>query len=78
MKTYAIFLNDCEIHVALTEGDLSNIPSIRDEITEQRKADKLLEHGFVEQYPFYQAEWELVGYAIPVGFDESTILEVNQ
>ena len=77
MKTYAIFLDDCEIHVTLTEGDLSNVPSIRDEINQQMKDDKLIERGFVEQYPFYQAEWQFVGAGLAPDFDKSTILEVN-
>ena len=77
MKTYAIFYDDMEIHVSIIAGTLESIENIRGEITETIKGNPTQEHGYVEQYPFYQAEWEVFGYALPVGFDVSTILKVN-
>jgi hypothetical protein len=82
MKTYAIFIDNCEIHVDLREGDIDSIPSIRDEIAEKMKENPTdvfgKAGGYVEQYPFYQADWEIMGSNLPVGFDQSTILEVSQ
>jgi len=80
MKTYAIFslALDAEIWVTLKEGDIDSIPSIRDEIISQCVADPSLDKGFVEQYPFYMAEWEMVGGRMDNDFDFSQIIEVNK
>jgi len=77
MKTYAIFIEDMEIHVTLKVGTLESLESIREELIYTLKGNPTLERGYAEQYPFYQAEWEVVGSALPVGFDVSTIMEVN-
>jgi hypothetical protein len=77
MKTYAIFMNDCEIHIHLKVGTLESIDTIREELNWLLKDDPQLESGYVEQYPFYQADWEVVGYSIPKGFNQSTVLEVT-
>jgi len=76
MKTYAMFYDDCEIHVTLKVGTLESLDSLREELIQTLKGNPTLERGYAEQYPFYQAEWEIVGSALPVGFDVSTIMEV--
>jgi hypothetical protein len=79
MKTYAIFYDDLEIHIDLKEGDIDSIPSIRDEIIETLKKEPNRAFGmggYVEQYPFYQADWEVTGSNLPANFDYSQILEL--
>ena len=76
MKTYAIFVDDLEIHVELILGTLESLDSLREELKETLK-DDTIERGYAEQYPFYQANWEVVGSALPPGFDRKTILEVE-
>lgn len=78
MKTYAIFINDMEIHVTLKVGTRESLDAIREELTHTLQAFPELESGYAEQYPFYQAEWEVVGYGWEKpSFDMTTILEVN-
>jgi hypothetical protein len=78
MKTYAMFIEDMEIHVTLKVGTLESLDSLREELIETIKGNPTLERGYAEQYPFYQAEWEVVGYGWEKpSFDMSTILEVN-
>ena len=78
MKTYAIFLDDCEIHLSLTLGTLESVETARELIKYQMEENPSLEAGYVESYPFFQGEWEIVGGKLPVGFDLSTILEVTE
>jgi hypothetical protein len=77
MKTYAIFLDDCEIHLTLSLGTLESVDTARELIKYQMQESPSLEAGYVESYPFFKGEWEIVGGKLPVGFDQSTILEVN-
>jgi hypothetical protein len=76
--TYAIFINDCEIWVTLKVGDRESIDTARELIAYQLDDNPNCEKGYVESYPFFQADWEVVGYALPVELDKSTILEVTQ
>lgn len=79
MKTYAIFIEDMEIHIDLILGDLESIDSIREELTYLIKENPNLEAGYVEQYPFYKADWQVVGYGWEKpSFDMKTILEVSE
>jgi hypothetical protein len=75
MKKYAIFIDDCEIHLDLILGDLDSVDCIREELTYLMKDSPHIEAGYVEQYPFYQCDWEIVGGKLPVNFDYSQILE---
>jgi hypothetical protein len=76
MNKYAIFIHDCEIHLDLKVGDLESVDSIREELTYLMKDDLYIESGYVEQYPFYQCDWEIVGGKLPANFDYSQILEL--
>lgn len=78
MQTYAIFMDDLEIHATLTLGDRESMDTVREIIQEQIKADPQKESGYCESYPFWQCEWEITGSNLPIGFDKSTILEVTQ
>ena len=78
MQTYAIFINDLEIHISLKLGTLESVETIRDEIKCLLQDEPNTEKGYVEQYPFYQADWEVIGSRLPVGLDKSTIMEVSQ
>ena len=78
MKTYAIFLDDCEIHLSLSLGTLESVQTARELIKHQMEESANLGAGYVESYPFFQGEWEIVGGKLPVGFDQSAILEVTQ
>lgn len=79
-KTYAIFnqKHDCEIWVTLLVGDLESIDTIRELISYELEADASLEKGYVESYPFFQAEWEIVGGRLDRGFDFNQVIEVEQ
>lgn len=63
-KLYAIGLSEyeCEIHIELLEGDYSSIEYIKEDIKESLKAFPNRESGYTEQYPFYMANWNIVGY----------------
>ena len=75
MSKYAIFLDDCEIHIDLEIGNgLDSIDAMREVIAEEMRNGE--EQGYLEQYPFWLGHWEIVGSALPVGFDTSTILEL--
>ena len=76
MNKYAIFIDDCEIHIDLEIGSIDSLDAIREVIADEMKANPNCEHGVVEGYPFWRGYWEIVGYALPVGFDKNTILEV--
>jgi len=77
MNKYAIFIDDCEIHIDLEIGTIDSLDAIREVIAEEMKAHPNFEHGVVEHYPFWRGYWEVVGYALPVGLDKNTILEVQ-
>ena len=74
MNKYAIFIDDCEIHLDVENG-CDCVESMRDEIAQEMKEGR--EFGHIKQYPFYLAYWEIVGSALPIGFDKNTILEVS-
>lgn len=63
-KLYAIGVPqyDCEIHIELLDGDYSSIEYIKEDILESLKAFPNRESGYCEQYPFYMANWNVVGY----------------
>lgn len=75
MNKYAIFIDDCEIHLDLEIGNEDSIDAIREVVAEELKENK--SEGYLEQYPFWLGYWEIVGYSLPVGFDKNTILELN-
>jgi hypothetical protein len=78
-NTYAIFdqKSDCEIWVNLKLGDLESIDTIRELIKYQLDADNSLESGYVESYPFFQADWKVVGGRLDYPFDFNQIIEVE-
>jgi hypothetical protein len=78
-KTYAIFNRkyDCEIWVNLKVGDYDSIDSARELIFLDMDADDSLESGYVESYPFFQADWKVVGGRMGHPFDFNQILEVE-
>jgi len=78
MQTYAIFINDLEIHINLKLGTLESVETIRDEIKWLLQDNPDTERGYVEQYPFYQADWQVMGSNLPANFNKLTILEVSQ
>lgn len=75
---YAIFNQefDCEIHLTFNEGNLDSLSSVRDEIVKQLRHNHSLENGIVEQYPFYQVQWEIVGGRFEPNFNFNQVLEV--
>jgi hypothetical protein len=79
MKTYAIFNRkfDCEIWVNLKVGTLESMDTARELIFIDLEADPSLEAGYVESYPFFQAEWQAVGSRMDKDFDFNQILEVE-
>jgi hypothetical protein len=76
MKIYAIFIDDSEIHVSLKVGTRESVETVRELIKAQLEENPDLEDGYVESYPFFQADWTAVGGRLPVGFDKNTILEI--
>lgn len=78
-KTYAIFNKpyDCEIWVNLKMGTLDSIDTIRELISDELDNDPSLEGGYVESYPFFQADWVVVGGRMDSGFDYDQIQEVE-
>jgi hypothetical protein len=78
-KTYAIFdqKSDCEIWVNLKLGDRESIDTIRELIRYELDADDTLESGYVESYPFFQADWKVVGGRLDYPFDFDQVLEVE-
>ena len=79
MKTYAIFNRkyDSEIWVNLKVGTLESMDTIREMISYELDVDPSLEAGYVESYPFFQAEWQAVGGRMDRDFDFNQILEVE-
>lgn len=79
MTTYAIFNRkyDCEIWVNLKVGTLESIDTIRELIGYELDDNPSLERGYVESYPFFQADWEIVGGRMDSGFDYDQIQEVE-
>lgn len=75
MNKYAIFIDDCEIHLDVEIG-CDSIESMREVIAKEMESG--VSEGYLEQYPFYIAYWEVVGSALPIGFDKSTIMELTQ
>ena len=78
MQTYAIFINDLEIHINLKLGTLESVETIRDEIKWLLQDEPNTEKGYIEQYPFYKADWEVMGSNLPADLDKSAIMEVSQ
>ena len=78
-KTYAIFSqkHDCEVWVNLKLGDRESMDTVRELVFEQMDEDDSLEGGYVESYPFFQADWICVGGRMDSGFDFSQIMEVE-
>ena len=76
MSKYAIFIDDCEIHIDLEIGNgLDSIDAIQEVITNEMESGK--DEGYLEQYPFWLGYWEVVGSGLPIGFDKSTVLEIS-
>jgi hypothetical protein len=78
-KTYAIFdqKSDCEIWVNLKVGTLESIDTIRELIRYELDANDNLEEGYVESYPFFQADWKVVGGRLDHPFDFDQVMEVE-
>jgi hypothetical protein len=79
MTTYAIFnqKHDCEIWVTLKVGDLESIETIREFIVDAMDRDHSQEKGYVESYPFFQADWVIMGGRIDAPFDFNQVLEID-
>ncbi len=76
MNTYAIFIDDLEIHVYLKVGTRESVETVRELIKYELEENPSLDSGYVESYPFFQADWKVSGTSLPVGFDKNTILEI--
>ena len=78
-KTYAIFSqkHDAEIWVNLKLGDRESIDTARELIFLEMDADDNLEGGYVESYPFFQADWKVVGGRLDYPFDFNQVMEVD-
>jgi len=80
-KTYAIFSqkHDAEIWVNLKLGDRESIDTARELIFLEMDADPTnsIESGYVESYPFFQADWKVVGGRLDYPFDFDQVLEVD-
>jgi hypothetical protein len=78
-KTYAIFSqkDDCEIWVNLKLGDRDSIDTVRELIKYEMDANPNLEEGYVESYPFFQADWKVVGGRLDYPFDFNQVIEVE-
>jgi hypothetical protein len=78
MSTYAIFYKefDCEVWVTLKVGDRESIDTIK-ELLFYEIEDKGLDSGYIESYPFFQADWEIVGGRLDRDFDFNQVLEVS-
>jgi len=79
MTTYAIFSSkhDSEIWVNLKVGTLESMETVRELVIEEMNNDPSLERGYVESYPFFQADWVVMGGRIETPFDFNQILEVE-
>ena len=78
-NTYAIFNQkyDCEIWVNLKLGDRESMDTARELIFLEMDADDSLDGGYVESYPFFQANWKVVGGKLDYDFDFNQIMEVD-
>ena len=78
-NTYAIFSQkyDCEIWVNLKLGDRESMDTVRELIKYEMDANPDLEEGYVESYPFFKADWKVVGGRLDYPFDFNQILEVK-
>ena len=78
-KTYAIFNQkyDCEIWVNLKLGDRDSMETVRELIFLDMDADDSQEGGYVESYPFFQANWKVVGGKLDYDFDFNQIMDVE-
>lgn len=67
MKKYSLAIPkfDCEAFVSLIEGDSSALEYIKEDIEEHLTAFPNDDKGYCEQYPFYMADWEIVGGKLP-------------
>jgi len=79
MTTYAIFnqKHDCEIWVTLKVGDRESIDTIKELIGYELDADPSNDKGYVESYPFFQADWEIMGGRFEPDFDFNQVMEVD-
>lgn len=79
MKTYAIFSKelDSAVFVHLEMGDLESMPTVRDMVFDQMRADENLEKGYCESYPFWQAHWEVIGGKLDADCDFNQIVEIK-
>ncbi|MFZ4380038.1 MAG: hypothetical protein ACOYN1_09800 [Polynucleobacter sp.] len=78
-KTYAIFnqKHDCEIWITLKVGDRESVETARELIAIEMDANPSLDKGYVESYPFFQADWEVMGGRFERNFDFNQIMEVD-
>jgi hypothetical protein len=79
MTKYAIFnqKHDCEIWVTLKVGDLESIDTIKELISYELDQDPSNDKGYVESYPFFQADWEIMGGRFEPNFDFDQVQEIN-
>lgn len=79
MKTYAIFnqKHDCEIWVSLKEGDIDSIDTIKELISYELDSNPSMDSGYVESYPFFQADWTIVGGRFEPDFNFNQVMEVD-
>jgi hypothetical protein len=78
-NTYAIFSekHDCEIWVNLKLGDRESMNTVRELIKHEMDTNPDLEEGYVESYPFFQADWKVVGGKLDYDFDFNQIMDVE-
>jgi len=78
MKTYAIFYKefDCEVWVNIKVGTKESLDTIK-ELLFYEIEDKGLDSGYIESYPFFQADWVIVGGRMDSGFDYDQVQEVE-
>ena len=76
---YAIFSkpHDCEITVELLEGSIESMDAVREVIIEILNNNPETDSGYVEEYPFWRANWEITGGRLEPSFDCSQIIEVT-
>jgi hypothetical protein len=78
-NTYAIFNQkyDCEVWVNLKLGDRDSMETVRELIFLDMDADDSQDGGYVESYPFFQADWKVVGGKLDYDFDFNQIMDVE-
>lgn len=76
---YAIFIEDMEIHVDLILGDRESMDTIRETIRYQIADNPNQEKGYCESYPFWQCNWEVIGYGLqsPDDFNSNEVMEIT-